>query len=94
LEQICPPGGVLISGTAHNQLPGKLDVRFEYAGEQRLRRRSNVPISMQSVGNCWRGDQAAGPREYVAWLVDVLYLRRDEDAERRREGLRRAGLSA
>ena len=37
LEQVCPPGGILISGMAHDQLPGKLDCRFEYAGEQRLK---------------------------------------------------------
>ncbi len=37
LEQACPPGGVLISGTTHDQLPGKLDLRFEYAGELRLK---------------------------------------------------------
>ncbi len=37
LEQLCPPGGVLISGSAHDHLSGKLDVRFEYAGEQRLK---------------------------------------------------------
>lgn len=50
--------------------------------------------SIASVGKCWRGDPAAGPRQYVDWLVDTLYLRRDEDAERLREGLRRAGLPA
>jgi TolB-like protein/class 3 adenylate cyclase/Tfp pilus assembly protein PilF len=37
LEQLCPPGGVLISGAAHDQLPGKLDVPFQYLGEQRLK---------------------------------------------------------
>ena len=37
LEQICPPGGILISGMTHDQLPGKLDCHFEYAGEQRLK---------------------------------------------------------
>ena len=37
LEQLCPPGGILISGSAHDHLSGKLDVRFEYAGEQRLK---------------------------------------------------------
>jgi hypothetical protein len=42
----------------------------------------------------WRGDAAAGPNEYVDWFVEVSYLRRDEDAERLREGLRRAGLPA
>jgi adenylate cyclase len=34
LEQLCPPGSVLISGTAHEHLSGKLDIRFAYAGEQ------------------------------------------------------------
>ena len=37
LEQICPPGGVLISGAAHDHLSGKLGCRFEDAGEQRLK---------------------------------------------------------
>ena len=32
LEQLCPPGGLLISGTAHDQLSGKLDVRFRVRG--------------------------------------------------------------
>ena len=26
LEQICPPGGVMISGTAYDHLQGKLDM--------------------------------------------------------------------
>lgn len=37
LEQLCPPGDVLISGSAHEQLAGKIDARFEYAGEQNLK---------------------------------------------------------
>jgi TolB-like protein/Tfp pilus assembly protein PilF len=37
LEQLCPPGGVLISAAVYEQLPGKLDLRFEDAGEQRLK---------------------------------------------------------
>ena len=49
---------------------------------------------VEAVRNCWAGDAAAGPKEYVDWVVDVAYLRRDEDAERLREGLRRAGLPA
>ena len=35
LEQICEPGGVLISGTAYDHLQGKLDLPLEFAGEQR-----------------------------------------------------------
>jgi TolB-like protein/Tfp pilus assembly protein PilF len=49
---------------------------------------------VQSVRSYWRGDPGAGPREYVDWLVDVAYLRRDADMARLREGLRQAGLPA
>jgi TolB-like protein/Tfp pilus assembly protein PilF len=49
---------------------------------------------VQSVRSYWRGDPAAGPREYVDWLVDISYLRRDADMARLREGLRQAGLPA
>ena len=37
LEQICEPGGVLISGTAYDHLQGKLDLPIEFAGEQRVK---------------------------------------------------------
>lgn len=37
LEQACPPGGLLISGAAYDQLSGKLDVGFEPTGELRLK---------------------------------------------------------
>jgi len=37
LEQLCPPGGLLISAAAHDQLPGKLDLAFKDAGEQHLK---------------------------------------------------------
>ena len=36
LEQLCDPGGVLISGTAFDHLKGKLDLRTRAQGEQRL----------------------------------------------------------
>ena len=37
LEQLCEPGGCLISGTAYDHLQGKLDVPLEFAGEQHLK---------------------------------------------------------
>ena len=37
LEQICQPGGVMISGTAYDHLQGKLGLPMEFAGEQRLK---------------------------------------------------------
>ena len=37
LEQLCDPGGVLISGTTYDHLQGKLDLPLEFAGEQRVK---------------------------------------------------------
>jgi class 3 adenylate cyclase len=37
LEQLCPPAGVLISGTAYDHLRGKLDCGFEDWGERQLK---------------------------------------------------------
>jgi TolB-like protein/class 3 adenylate cyclase len=37
LEQLCDPGGVLISGTAFDQLRGKIDLPLDYAGEQHVK---------------------------------------------------------
>jgi hypothetical protein len=37
LEQLCDPGGVLISGTAYDHLQGKLDLPLDYAGEQHVK---------------------------------------------------------
>ena len=47
-----------------------------------------------SLREYWRGDPEAGTREYVDWLVDISYLRREADIARLREGLRLAGLPA
>ena len=59
-----------------------------------LRGKAVARLFVEWAPRLWRGDPAAGPREYVDWVVDVSYLRRDEDAERLREGLRLAGLPA
>jgi TolB-like protein/class 3 adenylate cyclase len=37
LEQLSDPGGVLISGTAYDQLRGKLELPLDFAGEQRVK---------------------------------------------------------
>ena len=37
LQQICEPGGVLISGAAYDQLKGKLDLAIEPGGRRRLK---------------------------------------------------------
>ncbi len=48
LEQICPPGGVLVSGTAYDQLRGKLDLPLDFAGDQRVKNISQ-PVRTYSV---------------------------------------------
>ena len=37
LEQLCEPGGVLVSGTAFDQLQGKLGMPLEFTGEQQVK---------------------------------------------------------
>jgi TolB-like protein/class 3 adenylate cyclase len=37
LEQLCTPGGVMISGTAYDHLKGKLNVPFDFAGQKRVK---------------------------------------------------------
>jgi TolB-like protein len=37
LEQLCEPGGVLVSGTAYDHLRGKIDLPLEFAGQQRVK---------------------------------------------------------
>jgi class 3 adenylate cyclase/TolB-like protein len=37
LEQICKPGGILISGTAYDHLQGKLGLPLDFTGEQRVK---------------------------------------------------------
>ena len=37
LEQLCEPGGVLVSGTAYDQLQGKLGLPLEFTGEQQVK---------------------------------------------------------
>jgi adenylate cyclase len=37
LEQMCDPGGVVVSGTAYDQLHGKLDLPLDFAGERQLK---------------------------------------------------------
>ena len=37
LEHLCVPGGVLVSGTAYDQLQGKLDLALDFVGDQRVK---------------------------------------------------------
>src|SRR5690349_13732961 len=37
LQQLCEPGGVLVSGTAYDHLQGRLDLPLDFAGEHRVK---------------------------------------------------------
>src|SRR4030095_12440287 len=37
LEQLCDPGGVLLSGTAYDQLQGKVGLPIDFVGEQKVK---------------------------------------------------------
>jgi tetratricopeptide (TPR) repeat protein len=61
-------------------------------GRQEARRYAGWFV--EAMRKAWRGDPAAGPAEFVDWLVERSFLRRAEDAAHLREGLRLAGLPA
>ncbi len=37
LEQLCDPAGVLLAGSAHDQLQGKINLPLDYTGDQRVK---------------------------------------------------------
>ena len=58
LERLCPPGGLVVSGTAYDQLLGKLNVPLEFIGEQQVKNISR-PVRVYEVrldgARRWRG---------------------------------------
>ena len=58
IEQLCEPGGVLISGTAFDQLQGRLDLPFDFAGEQQVKNISR-PVRLYALR---RARRCAGRR--------------------------------
>jgi TolB-like protein/class 3 adenylate cyclase len=42
LEQLSPPGGVLVSGTAYDQLRGKFELPLDFVGDQRVKNISRL----------------------------------------------------
>jgi TolB-like protein/DNA-binding SARP family transcriptional activator len=57
--------------------------------------RREAEAFVREYGEFWAGDPAAGPADYVRWILhDANYFARDEDRERLAEGLRLAGLPA
>lgn len=64
LEQLCAPGGVLISGTAYDHLHGKLDLPLEFTGEQHVK---NIARTVRTYRIRLDG-QRAGWRHKPRWL--------------------------
>lgn len=62
LEQLCEPGGVLVSGTAYDHLAGKLDLPIEFVGEQRVKNIERL-VRVYRV----RLDGVARPRRRASW---------------------------
>ena len=58
LEQLCPPGGVLVSGTAYDQMKGKLGIPLDFVGAQQIKNISEpvrtYSVRMEGVKRGWR----------------------------------------
>ena len=72
LEQICPPGGVLISSSAHEQLAGKLHVPFVDKGEQRLKNIARPVRAFELALDGTQVRQPLGPPQGEKPIVAVL----------------------
>ncbi|GLS20682.1 adenylate cyclase [Labrys miyagiensis] len=81
LEQLAEPGSVLISGTAFDNLQGKIDVPLDFAGEQHVKNISRpiraYRVRMGKVGPSWHRWAMRGRarwREGTAGLMTVALL--------------------
>ena len=80
LEQLCDPGGVLISGTAFDHLRGRLDLPLDDAGEQHVKNISRpvrtYRVRLEGSGQPWRlrARQHIGRLRYAAAILVVLGL--------------------
>ncbi len=58
LEQLCKPGGILISGTAYDQMQGKLGLALDFVGEQQVKNISRpvrtYVVRLAGSGPAWR----------------------------------------
>jgi TolB-like protein/class 3 adenylate cyclase/Flp pilus assembly protein TadD len=81
LEQLCSPGGILISGTAFDQLQGKIDrLTLDYAGDQHVKNIAR-PVRTYNVrqdggGRPWRLRMRPhlGEMRWAAAILAVLVL--------------------
>jgi adenylate cyclase len=77
LEGLADPGGILVSGTAFDQVERKLDYGFEFLGEQRVKN-IEKPVRLYRVGPrtpvISESRKPDGTRRWIAVAATVLIL--------------------
>jgi TolB-like protein/class 3 adenylate cyclase/tetratricopeptide (TPR) repeat protein len=77
LEQLSPPGGVLISGTAYDQMRGKLNLPLDNMGEQKVKNISDpvrtYSVRMDGAPRAWKL-RARGFRRWLPIAVAAVIL--------------------
>ena len=80
LEQLCEPGGVLVSGTAYDHLQGRLGLPLEFTGEQQVKniarpvRAYRVRLDGAAARRPASGACGRRPRRPAAALLGLLAL--------------------
>lgn len=80
LEQLCEPGGVLISGTAYDHLQGKLGLPIDYSGEQVVKNIARpvrtYRVNIHGTGKPWRllARQYSWQFKWAGALLAILLL--------------------
>jgi TolB-like protein/class 3 adenylate cyclase/cytochrome c-type biogenesis protein CcmH/NrfG len=78
LEQLCEPGGVMVSGTAYDHLKGKLDVPFDFAGQKRVKNISQpirtYTLRMAGVQRSWSWRTRLVRRWHLAATLAAVLL--------------------
>ena len=78
LEQICTPGGVMVSGTAYDHLKGKLNVSFDFAGQKRVKNISQpvrtYALRMEGVRRGWSWRMRLVRRWHLAAILAAVLL--------------------
>ena len=93
LEQLCDPGGVLISGTAYDHLHGKLELPLEFIGEQHVKniarpvRTYRIRLDGRRAG--WRSKPAGSAKWHLPAAAALAALGRRGTSYGGRPGSRR-----
>jgi class 3 adenylate cyclase len=67
LEQLCEPGGILVSGTAYDHLQGKIGLVLDYRGEQQVKNIAR-PVRMAFAAGMVEQYRYESGHTYLMWL--------------------------